>query len=189
MTKLIPFKKFIVEYEITNGIIPSSKKEDNIDHDEFKKHELGVVDGHRVVHYKSKSKGSHYTFVTDSHGSTVGHIEHKPTKTAKHGRLAISNITKDKDSHYSMGNVLHHLIKHGHSLESDDTNTESGAHRMLQNFSKRPDITTHIEDGHGEVVPHTGDITSHENQKKYSGKFEEPHFWNVNRHKLVFGKK
>jgi hypothetical protein len=187
------FKEFILEYELTHDVIPSHVHESDIDPDEHKKHELGNVDGHRVVHYKGKSGRSSYTFVTDKHGETVGSIEHKPTKTAKNGRLAISNITKTKGSQFAMGNVLHHLVSKGHSLESDNTNTEQGAHRMLMNFAKRPDINTHIENGHGETVPHHGDITSPENQKRYAVKSTDPHFLapgdTTHKHILVFSKK
>lgn len=189
MSTLNQLRTFLLEYEITKDVIPSHKNEDDIDHDDHKKVELGNVDGHRVVHYKSRSRGSHYTFVTDHNGETVGHIEHKPTPSSKSGRLAISNITKTKGSKFGMGNVLHHLINKGHTLESDNTNTEDGAHKMLQSFAKRPEIKSHIEDGHGGVIPHEGDITSPENQKKYAGKFKDKHFWDVNRHILVFGKK
>ena len=197
MAKILGFKDYlsaILEYELSkDSVIPSSTKEGDIDHDEHKKTELGDVDGHRIVHYKSKTGGSHYTFITDHKGNTVGHIEHKPTKTAKRGRLAISNITKTKGSEYSMGNVLHHLIKHGHTLESDNTNTEHGAHQMFMKFAKRTDINSHIEDGKGKIISHEGDITSPENQKKYAVKHTDKNFLAQNdtthKHILVFGKK
>jgi hypothetical protein len=67
-------------------------------------------------------------------------------------------------------------------------NTPS-AHGMLMKLAKHPDITTHIEDGQRNVVPHHGDITSTENQNKYSAHYEEPHFWDVQKHILVFNKK
>lgn len=165
-----------MEYELTSDVIPSHINEDDIDHDDHHKKELGSVDNHRVVHYKSKSRGSHFTFVTNHEGETVGHIEHKPTPSSKGNRLAISNITKHKGAGFDMGNVLHHLVKHGHSLESDNTNTEGGAHKMLQKFAKRPEIKTHIENGKGKTIPHTGDITSPENQKKYAVKSTDNNF-------------
>lgn len=186
------FKEYLAEYEISkDNVVPSHTNEEDIEHDEHKKHELGTVDGHRVVHYKSKTRGSHYTFVTNDNGETVGHIEHKPTDTAKKGRIALSNVTKTKGSQFSMGNVLHHLVHHGHSLESDITNTEHGAHRMLMNFAKRPDIKTHIEDDEGKTIPHEGDITSPENQKKYAVRHTDKNFLNdtTHKHKLVFDKK
>ena len=189
-----PFVEFLFEYELSkDNVIPSSVREDDIDHDQHKKMEMGDVDGHRVVHYKSKERGgSHYTFVTHQ-GETVGHIEHKPTKTATHGRLAISNITKTKGSHYSMGNVLHHMVKLGHPLETDNTNTEHGAHHMFMKFAKRPDINTKIEDGKGKTIPHEGDITSPENQKKYTVKHTDKNFLapgdHTHKHILVFSKK
>ena len=169
------FKEYILEYELTSDVTPSHVNEDDIYHEDFKKHELGDVDNHRVVHYHSKSGGSHFTFVTKN-GETKGNIEHKPTKSAKRGRLAISNITKNKGAGFDMGNVLHHLINHGHPLESDNSNTEGGAHKMLQKFSRRPEINTHIEDGKGKVIPHSGDITSPENEKKYAIKHTDSNF-------------
>lgn len=182
----------LVEYELTKNVVPSSVNEDDIEHDDHKKTELGEVDDHRVVHYKSKELGgSHYTFVTNKNGETVGHIEHKPTKSTKGNRLAISNITKTKGAKFDMGGVLRHLIKHGHSLESDNTNTEAGAHGMLMRMAAHPDVHTHIEDGKGNAIPHEGDITSTENQKKYAVKRTDSNFLNddVHKHVLVFGKK
>lgn len=184
------FKEYLVEYELSDGVVPSHVHEKDIDKTAFEKHELGSVDGHRVTHYKSNDRNeSHHTFVTDASGKSVGHIEHAPVK--KKNRLAISNITKTEGSKFSMGNVLHHLIKHGHELVSDKTNTEHGAHRMLMNFARRPEIHTHIEDGKGKIVAHEGDITSSENQKKYTVKHTDKHFLDDDTHKrtLVFKQK
>jgi hypothetical protein len=197
VSNLKTFKQFLAEYELTDDVIPSHVKEEDIEHNDYNKHELGDVDGHRVVHYESKNKkGSHHTFVTNKAGESVGHIEHKKTPTAKNeaGRLAISNVTKTKGAPFDMGNVLHHLVKHGHSLESDNTNTEHGAHKMLMKFAARKDINTHIVHGNtGEVVPHKGDITSPENQKKYTVKSTDANFLapsdETHKHILVMNKK
>lgn len=187
---LMGFKEYLVEYELTNDVIPSHVKESDIDHSQYKKKDMGTVDGHKITHYSSAK--SHHTFVTDSKGETVGHIEHKKTKTAKKGRLAISNVTKTSGSKFGMGNVLHHLIHSGHELESDNTNTESGAHKMLMGLAKRSDVKTHIENGNtGETVHHEGDVTSPENQHKYTVRSTDPDFLDNDKHKhiLVFGKK
>ena len=171
---MISFSNFLIEYELTNGVVPSHTNEDDIEHSSFHKKELGNIDDHRVVHYKAKDKNnSHFTFVTDKNKNTVGSIEHKPTRQ---NRLAISNITKHKGASFGMGNVLHHLMKHGHTLESDNTNTENGAHKMLMGLAKRPEVKTHIENGDGKVIPHKGDITSTENQKKYAIRSSDPKF-------------
>jgi len=191
------FKAFLLEYELTDPhkkgeATPSNTHEDDIDHDEFHKKELGKIGDYSVVHYKHKTRGSHFTFLRDSNGATIGAVEHK--KPTKSGRLAISNITKlNHDSNgypvkkHVMTDVLHHLIKHGHTLESDNTNTEHGAHPMLMRLSSG--VKTHIEDGKGNVIPHEGDVTSPENQKKYTIRSTDPSFLDNNKHKhvLVFG--
>ena len=189
------FKQYITlnEYELTTDAIPSHTNEDDIEHDEFKKHDYGTVDNHQITHYKAKNRGdSHFTFVKNKNtGETVGHIEHKPTRG---GRLALSNVTKVKSedgSNFSMRNVVKHLINKGHTVESDKSNTTNGAHKMLMGLAKDNDIKTHIEDGKGKVIPHEGDITSHENQAKYTVKDSDKDFLENNKHKhiLVMSKK
>jgi hypothetical protein len=173
------WREYLIEYHKTPaGLVPSHETLDSPN----EKHSYGEVDGHKVYHTRK------HTYVTDKDGNTVGHIGHKKQKGAPAGRLAVSNITKKEGASISMGKVLHHLIHKGHSLESDEMNTPS-AHGMLMKLAKHPDITTHIEDRQRKVVPHHGDITSAENQKKYSAQYEEPHFWDVQKHKLVFNKK
>lgn len=189
------FKEYLLEYKITKDThTPPRIHEGDIEHEDFNKTELGKVGKYTVTHYKHKKKGNHYTFVKDEHGGTVGSIEHeKPTKSA---RLPITYIARDK--HDSEGNpiehkglmvdVLHHLIQHGHTLESDTSNTEHGAHKMLQNLAKKPGVKTHIEDD-GKIIPHEGDITSPENQKKYAIKPEGKYLkTGIQHHRLVFSK-
>lgn len=176
---MLTFRAWLVEYHKTpEGLVPSHETLDKPD----EKNSYGEVDGHKVYH-----TGRH-TYVVNHEGKTVGHIGHKKVKGQPEGRLAISNITKKEGSSISMGKVLHHLIHKGHTLESDEMNTPS-AHGMLMKLARHPDIHTHIEDRDREVVPHHGDITSPENQKKYSAEYEEPHFWDVQKHRLVFSKK
>lgn len=187
MTKLIKFRDFIFEYELTDGVIPSHVSVSDVKTRKDRIKDLGTVDGHRIEHHQGK-----HTFIIDHKGETVGHIGHKKTNTARMNRVALSAVTKKEGSSFSMGNVLHHMIKHhGFILESDNTNTEKGAHRMLMNLAKRQDIHTHIENGYGEKVHHTGDITSPENQKLYTTKHTDSDFMEDNKHKriLVFRQK
>jgi len=86
--------------------------------------------------------------------------------------------------------VLHHLVKSGHTLESDNQNTEA-ATNMLHRLASEKDVKTHIEDGKGKVIPHEGDISSEVNRKKYITHFDDPSFLNDTKHKhvLVFSKR
>lgn len=188
---MMRFKHYLLEYELTKDIAPSHVAETDVDGSNHEVKELGHVDGHRVVHYKAKGKGMSHTFVTNDKGETVGHIGHKKTPSTKGARLAISDVTKTPGSKFGMGNVLHHLIGHGHELESDNTNTEAGAHKMLMFLAQRHDVHSHIEDGYGEKIHHEGDITSPENQKKYTTRSTDKDFMDDNNHKriLVFRKK
>lgn len=179
----------INEYELTPAhVAPRAVNEDDIDHDEFVKKELGDVDGHRVVHYNHiKTVITGFTFVTDKKtGATVGHIEHK--MPSQHSRLAISLIRKNPAASFHMDNVLMLLISKGYVLESDTSNTENGAHKMLMRLAKR--TPTHIEDGEGNVIPHNGDITSPENVALYTTRKTDKTFLDDNKHNhiLVFGK-
>lgn len=181
------FREFIVEYERTSAITKESPishfNVDDIDHDEFHTpKKLGVKDGHTILHYKHKEGGSHFTFAVDGDGATSAHIEHK-TPTVK-GRLAISNITNVGGSRGLGGKMVHSLIHTGHTIESDNTNSE-GAHKMLMGLAKHPDVKTHIEDGKGKVIPHKGDVTSLENQKKYVVTSKDPNFLEDKIHKHV----
>ena len=185
------FRQFLIEYELSGGkVAPSHVHEDDINHADFHKKELGEIGDYSVVHYEHKTRGSHFTFLRDLNGATIGAAEHK--KPTKSGRLAISNITKLKlDSNgqpvkkHVMTEVLHHLINKGHTLESDNTNTEHGAHQMLMRMASTSGIKTHIEDGEGSIIPHEGDITSPENQKKYTTRSTDPDFLDHNKHKHV----
>lgn len=177
------------EYEITPAhVAPRPVNEDDIKHDEFIKKELGDVDGYRVVHYNHiKTVITGFTFITDKNtGATAGHIEHK--MPSQHSRLAISLIRKNPAASFHMDNVLMLLINRGYTLESDTSNTETGAHKMLMRLAKR--TPTHIEDGEGNVIPHNGDITSPENVALYTTQKKDKNFLNDNKHNyiLVFGK-
>ncbi len=80
------------------------------------------------------------------------------------------------------------LINKGYVLESDVSNTETGARKMLMRLAKR--TNTHIEDGEGNVIPHNGDITSPENVALYTTNKKDKNFLNDDKHNyiLVFGK-
>lgn len=180
------FKEFLIEYEISaSHVAPSHVNEKDIETDKYHKHELGDVEGHTVSHYHNKKNGSHYTFVKNKAGETVGHIEHK--KPTVPGRLAISNVTRRGDNHVRglMAKTLHHLTKHGYTLESDNTNTEGGADKMLMSLAQHHKIHSHIEDGKGNKVPHVGDITSDENRHRYTIKSSDKDFLENNKHKKV----
>ena len=184
-------KEFIMEYELTTGVVPSRALEDDILIENYKKIELGDVDGYRVVLYTKWATANitGFTFITDkATGATVGHIEHK--MPSLHNRLALSSIRKLPTATYHMDNVCQRLLDSGHTLESDTTNTENGAHQMLMRLAKHPNVKTHIEDGEGSIIPHNGDITSLENQKIYTTSKHDSDFLNNDKHKyiLVFRK-
>lgn len=186
------FKEFLLEYERTDNVVPSHVNEEDLDHDHWRKNELGKVHGYRVVHYESRMKNKmHHTFVSNEHGDTIGHIGHKKPTVA--GRLAISDVTKRGETPKGlMSDVLHHLVKHGHTLESDNSNTES-ATKMLHHLTSHPDVKTHIENGKGEKIHHEGDIASKENQDKYAIHSDHKDFLEpgnmTHKHVLVFSKK
>lgn len=170
------FKQFIIEYEMVpkeKKFSPSHTNREDIDEREFHKIPMGTVDGHRVTHFKHKKGGSHFTFAEDHEGNTVVSIEHK--KPTVKGRLAISNMTKVGGPKKFGGKVLHHLIKHGHEIESDNTNSER-AHSMWMELGNHPDIHTRIEDGNGNNIHHEGSISSEENQKKFAVKSTDDNF-------------
>jgi len=174
--------EFIIEYELSaNSVIPARVSEDDIITDDFMKTELGTVSGYRVVLYRSNKTG--YTFITDpSTGETIGHIEHKmPTS---HSRLALSNIRKLPGASFQMVDVLRLLLSAGYTLESDNTNTKDGAHKMLMRLAAiHPNC--HIEDGDGNIVQIDGPITSVENQKKFAISSSTPKFLDNDIHKYV----
>ncbi len=184
------FKEYLKEYERTTNVVPAHIAEDDIDQNKYDKTELGSVHGHRVTHYHNKKNGMHHTFVVNDNNETVGHIGHK--KPTVSGRLAISDVTKKKEAPKGlMTDVLQKLTAHGHTLESDSSNTES-ATKMLHNLSDHPNVKTHIENGKGEKIHHTGSIKTPENQEKYSIKSDNKNFLapgNTNHeHILVFSK-
>jgi hypothetical protein len=168
-----------------NNVILARMTESDIDHDDFMKpKELGNIGSYRVVLYLSKyTYITGYTFITDLNTKeTVGHIEHKmPTQ---HSRLALSIIRKLPGASFQMTDVLLLLLKSGKSLESDNTNTKDGAHKMLMRlasvYSK-----CHIEDGNGNVVHTKGPITSLENQKLFAISSSNPDFLDNNVHKYI----
>ena len=174
-------KDFIAEYELTTGVMPSRVVEDDINPADFRKRELGKVDGYRVVLYLNKHGGDNYTFITNP-DETVGHITHK--RPSVPGRLALSNIRKIPTASYHMDNVCHLLLNSGYTLESDNTNTESGAHKMLQRLA-HSSVSSHIEDGSGNIISINTTITSPDAVDQYTIKSSDPEFLDNKKHKYI----
>jgi hypothetical protein len=178
--------EFLAEYELSsNNVIPGVVFETNIIQSKYNKYELGNLNDYRVVLYISKLNQTGFTFITISN-ETVGHIEHKIPSVP--GRLALSNIRKKPGSGFQMLDVLRLLLR-SHSLESDNTNTVAGAHRLLMRLvAAHPNC--HVEDGEGNIIPIDGNLLSPENQAKYSVSKSDPNFLDDDRHLylLVFEK-